>query len=55
MAAFATAFAIACLGVGMTVMWWFTSLAMLVLVFVTVERGQFRTQRPKAGGPAAGH
>jgi hypothetical protein len=51
MAAFATAFAIACLGVGMTVMWWFTSLAMLVLVFVTVERGQFRTQRPKAGGP----
>ena len=51
MAAFATAFAIACLGTAMTVMWWFTSLAMLVLVFVTVERGQFRTQRPRAGRP----
>ena len=48
MAAFASAFLIACIGVGMTVMWWLTTLALAVLVFVAVERGQFRTRRPKA-------
>lgn len=46
-AAFATAYTIAGIGVGLTVMWWLTSLAITVLVFVTVERGQFRTRRPK--------
>jgi hypothetical protein len=29
-------------------MWWFTALALVVLVFVSIERGQFRTTRPKA-------
>ena len=48
MAAFAAAFLIACVGVGMMVMWWLTTLALAVLVFVAVERGQFRTRRPKA-------
>ncbi|KQP88378.1 hypothetical protein [Methylobacterium sp. Leaf117] len=48
MAAFASAFVIACIGVGMTVMWWLTTLAVAILVFVAVERGQFRTRRPKA-------
>lgn len=47
MAAFATAFTVACIGVGLTVVWWLTALAMTVLVFVAIERGQFRTSRPK--------
>ena len=47
MAAFATAFTIACVGVGLTVMWWLTTLAITVLVFVSIERGQFRSRRPK--------
>lgn len=48
MAAFATAFTIACIGVGLTAIWWITTLTITVLVFVAVERGQFRTRRPKA-------
>lgn len=48
MAAFATAFTIGCIGVGLTVMWWLTSLALAVLVFIAIERGQFRSRRPKA-------
>jgi hypothetical protein len=48
MAAFATAYAFACLGIGTAQMWWFTALAALVLIFVAIERGQFRTKRPKA-------
>jgi hypothetical protein len=48
MAAFATAYALACLGIGMAQIWWFTALAVVVLVFVAAERGQFRTKRPKA-------
>lgn len=47
-AAFATAFAFACLGIGTAQMWWFTALAVLVLIFIAAERGQFRTARPKA-------
>lgn len=47
LAAFAAAFTIACIGVGLTAMWWVTSLSIAVLVFVSVERGQFRTRRPK--------
>ena len=48
MGAFAAAFALACLGIGTAQMWWFTALAVLVLIFVAAERGQFRTTRPKA-------
>lgn len=48
MAAFAAAFTIACIGVGLTVMWWITTLAITALVFIAVQRGQFRTRRPKA-------
>ncbi|MEH3145967.1 MAG: peptide ABC transporter permease [Methylobacterium frigidaeris] len=44
----ATAFASACLGIGTTTAWWVTSVALAVLVFIAVERGQFRTSRPKA-------
>lgn len=48
MAAFAAAFAFACFGIGTAQMWWFTSVAALILIFVAAERGQFRTTRPKA-------
>jgi hypothetical protein len=47
-AAIATAFAVACLGVGAAQMWWQTALAVVALAFVAAERGQFRTTRPKA-------
>jgi hypothetical protein len=47
-AAFATAFAYACLGIGTAQVWWFTALAVAILMFVATERGQFRTSRPKA-------
>ncbi|MCJ2039896.1 peptide ABC transporter permease [Methylobacterium sp. E-041] len=47
MAGFAAAFTIACIGVGLTVVWWLTTLAITILVFVAIERGQFRTRRPK--------
>jgi hypothetical protein len=48
MAAFATAFTFACLGIPTAQMWWFTALVAVVLIFVATERGQFRTKRPKA-------
>lgn len=48
MAAFATAFALGACGISTAQVWWFTALVVLVLVFVAVERGQFRTKRPKA-------
>jgi hypothetical protein len=48
MAAAVTAYASACLGIGTTVVWWLTSLAVVVLAFIAIERGQFRTSRPKA-------
>jgi len=54
-AAFATGFALTCLGAGTTQGWWFTALGAVVLVFVAAERGQFRSSRPKArlrAGPA---
>jgi hypothetical protein len=47
-ASYAAAFALACLGIGTAQMWWFTALVVLVLIFVTAERGQARTTRPKA-------
>lgn len=48
MASFAAAFALGACGIGTAQVWWFTALVVLVLVFVAVERGQFRTKRPKA-------
>ncbi|MFE1597809.1 peptide ABC transporter permease [Methylobacterium sp. ID0610] len=48
MATAMTAFASACLGMGTTVIWWLTSVAIAVLAFIAIERGQFRTSRPKA-------
>ncbi|WP_445502103.1 peptide ABC transporter permease [Microvirga sp. G4-2] len=48
MASFASAFALGACGIGTAQVWWFTALVVLVLVFVAVERGQFRTKRPKA-------
>ena len=48
MATAATAFASACPGIGTVASWWFTSVTVVVLVFIAVERGQFRTSRPKA-------
>lgn len=48
MAAFASAYALGCLGIGTAQVWWFTALVVVVLVFVAIERGQFRTKRPKA-------
>ena len=48
MAAFATAYALGCLGIGTALVWWFTALVVVVLVFVAIERGQYRTTRPKA-------
>ncbi|MBZ6077826.1 peptide ABC transporter permease [Microvirga puerhi] len=47
-AAFATAYAFGCLGIGTAQVWWFTALVVVVLIFVAIERGQFRTTRPKA-------
>ncbi|WP_407522523.1 peptide ABC transporter permease [Methylobacterium oryzisoli] len=55
MATAAAAFASACLGIGTTVIWWLTSLAVAVLAFAAIERGQFRTSRPRASAlPGAG-
>jgi hypothetical protein len=48
MAAFATAYALGCLGVGTAQIWWLTALVVMVLTFVAIDRGQFRTTRPKA-------
>ncbi|MBO1904177.1 peptide ABC transporter permease [Microvirga sp. 3-52] len=48
MAAFACAYTLGCLGIGTAQVWWFTALVVLVLIFVAIERGQFRTKRPKA-------
>ena len=48
MASFASAFALGACGIGTAQVWWFTALVVLVLVFVAIERGQFRTKRPKA-------
>lgn len=47
MGCFAAAFTVACLGVGLTAIWWLSIIAIAIVVFVAVERGQFRTSRPK--------
>jgi hypothetical protein len=48
MASFASAFTLGACGIGTAQVWWFTALVVMVLIFVAVERGQFRTKRPKA-------
>lgn len=48
MATFASAYALGCFGVGTAQAWWFTALVMAMLMFVAIDRGQFRTKRPKA-------
>lgn len=47
-AAFASAFAMSCIGIGSTQAWWPAALAVVGLLFVAEERGQFRTRRPRA-------
>ncbi|MGO4706280.1 peptide ABC transporter permease [Microvirga sp. 2MCAF38] len=47
-ATFASAYALGCLGIGTAQAWWFTALVVAMLMFVAIERGQFRTKRPKA-------
>ena len=46
-AAVTAAFSLACAGVGSGQAWWPASLVVLVLAFVGIQRGQFRTRRPK--------
>ncbi|MDJ1158946.1 peptide ABC transporter permease [Chelatococcus sp. SYSU_G07232] len=48
MAAFAAVFSLGCLGIGMAQSWWLSTLGIVAIAFVAVERGQFRTTRPKA-------
>lgn len=48
LAGLACAFAIFVAGLGPTQMWWVTTLVVAAIAFTAVERGQFRTQRPKA-------
>ncbi len=53
LAAVASAFTLSCLGVGAAFPWWVTTLAVTVIAFSAIARGQFRTSRPKARWPAA--
>lgn len=46
--AFTAGFVLTGFGAAGTQAWWSTALGAVVLTFVSVERGQFRTQRPKA-------
>lgn len=46
--AYATAFTLAALGLGAGQMWLLTAFSALILVFVATERGQYRTERPRA-------
>lgn len=54
MAAFASAFIMAAMGVATTQMWWVTTLIVAALIFVAIARGQFRTKRPKVLLPMMG-
>ncbi len=47
MAACVTAFTLCCVGLRPTVAWWLTAMILTVLAFLAVERGQFRSRRPK--------
>jgi hypothetical protein len=46
-------FAMASLGLGLTQSWWLLGLAMAAVFILAVERGQFRTTRPRSTGPDA--
>lgn len=48
LAAYASAFTVACVGTANAQAWWLSALGAVVLTFVAVERGQFRTRRPDA-------
>ena len=54
MAAFASGFIMAGMGVATTQMWWVTTLIVVALIFVAIARGQFRTKRPKVLLPMIG-
>ncbi len=53
-AGFASACTLACLGIGGSQAWWPGALAILGLLFVGAERGQYRTRRPRARDITAG-
>lgn len=48
LAAFTTAYTLAVFGTRTTQAWWLTVIGVVALAFLAAERGQFRTQRPKA-------
>lgn len=48
LAGLACVLAIFVAGVGYTQMWWMTAIVLVAIAFTAVERGQFRTRRPKA-------
>lgn len=48
MAALTAGFVLACLGAGTAIAWWVTTMSIAAIAFVAIERGQFRTSRPKA-------
>jgi hypothetical protein len=48
LAAFAAAFTLASTGAASAQAWWLTALGAVLVTFVAIERGQFRTSRPKA-------
>jgi hypothetical protein len=52
LACFTSGFTFAALGIATTQMWWVTGLIVVALAFVAVNRGQFRTARPKMMLPA---
>ncbi|CAH1652819.1 MAG: peptide ABC transporter permease [Chelatococcus sp.] len=47
-AALTAGFVLACMGAGTAIAWWVTTLSITAIAFVAIERGQFRTSRPKA-------
>ncbi|MFT0890885.1 peptide ABC transporter permease [Pseudochelatococcus sp. G4_1912] len=50
-AAVACACMLSCLGAGVAFPWWIITLAVVVITFSAITRGQFRTHRPKARWP----
>jgi hypothetical protein len=48
----AVAFSLAVMGQGAAQAWWLIGLALAALVAVAVDRGQYRTTRPRPSGPA---
>ncbi|WP_293867167.1 peptide ABC transporter permease [uncultured Alsobacter sp.] len=48
----AVAFSLAVLGQGAAQAWWLIGLALAAILAVAVDRGQYRTTRPRSSGPA---